>query len=153
MNSDCTWKHLILKSHAEVTLSDKICRNTQKWSDKQDNWWYTWFVSIIDWMSMYWSDDKIDAHTEIDQINMKNSLKKEIQCNSFLISDIRDDTSISVTAQESCKVSQRIIDAVMHEKNWLQSISTWKTSTWYHYDNMQVWQRSNVDQAHSINMF
>ena len=41
----------------------------------------------------------------------------------------------------------------MHEKNWLQSIFTWKMSTQYHYDNMQVWQRSNVDQAHSINMF
>jgi len=48
---------------------------------------------------------------------MKNSLKREIQHSSFLISDIKDDTSTSVTAQESCKVSQRIIDAVMHEKN------------------------------------
>ncbi len=26
-------------------------------------------------------------------------------------------------------------------------------STWYHYDDMQVWQRLNVDQTHSINMF
>ncbi len=68
---------------------------------------------------MHWNDDKIDAHTETDQINMKNSLKREIQCNSFSISDIRNDTSISVIAQESCKVSQRIIDAVTHEKNWL----------------------------------
>ncbi len=41
----------------------------------------------------------------------------------------------------------------MHEKNWLQSISTWETSTWYYYNDVQVWQRSNVDQAHSINMF
>jgi len=70
-----------------------------------------------------------------------------------LISDIKDDTSTSVIAQESCKVSQCIIDVVMHEKNWFQSISTWKMSTWYCYDNMQMWQRSNVDQAHFINMF
>ncbi len=70
-----------------------------------------------------------------------------------MISDIKDDTSTSVIAQESCKVSQCIIDVVMHEKNWFQSISTWKMSTWYCYDNMQMWQRSNVDQAHFINMF
>jgi len=70
-----------------------------------------------------------------------------------LICDIKDDTSTSVIAQESCKVSQCIIDVVMHEKNWFQSISTWKMSTWYCYDNMQMWQRSNVDQAHFINMF
>jgi len=48
---------------------------------------------------------------------MKNSLKREIQYNSFSIFNIKDDTSTSVTAQESCKVSQRIIDAVMHKKN------------------------------------
>ncbi len=102
---------------------------------------------------MHWSDDEIDAHTEINQINMKSSLKKEIQRNSFSIFNIKDDTSTSATAQKSCKVSQHIINAVMHEKNWLQSISTWKTSTQYHYDNMQVWQRLNVDQAHFINMF
>ena len=66
---------------------------------------------------MHWSDNEIDAHTETDQINIKNSLKREIQCNSFLISDIRDDTSISATAQESCKVLQRIIDTVTHKKN------------------------------------
>jgi len=48
---------------------------------------------------------------------MKNSLKREIQRSSFSISDIKDDTSTSATAQESCKVSQRIIDAVMHKKN------------------------------------
>jgi len=48
---------------------------------------------------------------------MKSNLKKEIQCNLFSISDIKDDTSTSATAQESCKVLQRIIDAAMHEKN------------------------------------
>ena len=66
---------------------------------------------------MHWSDDKIDAHTETDQINMKNDLKREIQRSSFSIFDIKDDTLTSVTAQESCKVSQRIIDAVMHREN------------------------------------
>jgi len=70
-----------------------------------------------------------------------------------LISDIKDDTSTSVTAQESCKVSQCIIDAAMHRKNWLQSIFTWETSTWCCYNNVQVQQRLNVDQAHFINMF
>ncbi len=84
---------------------------------------------------------------------MKNSLKKEIQRNSFSISDIRDDTLTFVTAQESCKVSQRITDTTMHEKNWLQSISTWKMSTWCRYNNVQVWQKLNVNQAHFINMF
>ncbi len=69
---------------------------------------------------------------------MKNSLKKEIQRNLFLIFDIKDDTSTSVTAQKSCKVSQRVIDAAMHKKNWLQSISTWKMSTQYHYDDVQM---------------
>ncbi len=73
---------------------------------------------------MHWSDNKIDTHTEINQINIKNSLKKEIQCSSFLISDIKDDTLISVTAQKLCEILQCIIDAAMHEKNWLQSIST-----------------------------
>ncbi len=73
---------------------------------------------------MHWNNDKTDAHTETDQINMKNNLKKEIQYSSFSISDIKDDTSTSVIAQELCKVSQRIIDAVTHKKNWLQSIST-----------------------------
>ena len=73
---------------------------------------------------MHWSDNKTDAHTETDQINMKNSLKREIQRSSFSIFDIRDDTSTSVTAQESCKVSQCIIDAATHKKNWLQLIST-----------------------------
>ncbi len=68
---------------------------------------------------MHWNDDKIDAHTEIDQINMKNSLKREIQRSLFSIFDIRDDTLTFVTVQESCEVSQRIIDAAMHEKNWL----------------------------------
>jgi hypothetical protein len=48
---------------------------------------------------------------------MKNSLKREIQHSSFSIFDIKDDTLTSVTAQESCKVSQRIIDAAMHKKN------------------------------------
>ncbi len=73
---------------------------------------------------MHWNNDKTDAHTETDQINMKNNLKKEIQYSSFSISDIKDNTSTSVIAQELCKVSQRIIDAVTHKKNWLQSIST-----------------------------
>ncbi len=105
-------------------MNDKTCKNTWKWSNEQDDWWCTWFVSIADWALTHWSDDKIDAHTETDQINMKNSLKREIQYNSFSIFNIKDDTSTSVTAQESCKVSQRIIDAVMHKKNWLQSIFT-----------------------------
>ncbi len=48
---------------------------------------------------------------------MKNSLKREIQRSSFLISDIKNDTSTSATAQESCKVLQCIIDAATHEKN------------------------------------
>jgi hypothetical protein len=48
---------------------------------------------------------------------MKNNLKKEIQYSSFSISDIKDNTSTSVIAQELCKVSQRIIDAVTHKKN------------------------------------
>jgi len=48
---------------------------------------------------------------------MKNSLKREIQRSSFSISDIKDDTSTSATAQESYEVSQRIIDAATHEKN------------------------------------
>ena len=102
---------------------------------------------------MHWSDDEIDSYTETNQINMKNSLTREIQHSSFSISDIRDDTSTFATAQESCKVSQRITDAAMHKKNWLQLISTWEMSIWCCYDEVQVWQRSNVDQAHSINMF
>jgi len=48
---------------------------------------------------------------------MKNSLKEEIQRRSFSISDIKDDTSTSATAQDSRKVLQCIIDTVMHEKN------------------------------------
>ncbi len=67
---------------------------------------------------MHWSDDKINTHTEIDQINMKSSLKKEIQCNSFSIFDIKDDILTSAIAQKLCKVSQCIINAVMHKKNW-----------------------------------
>ncbi len=66
---------------------------------------------------MHWSDDETDAHTETDQINMKNSLKREIQRSSFLISDIKDNTLTSATTQELCEVSQRVIDAAMHEKN------------------------------------
>ncbi len=78
MSSDYTWEHLILRSHAEVTLSDETCRSTWKWSDKQNDWWCTWFIFITDWALMHWSDNKIDAHTETDQTNMKNSLKSEI---------------------------------------------------------------------------
>jgi len=48
---------------------------------------------------------------------MKNSLKREIQCSSFSIFDIKDDTSTFAIAQELCKVLQHIIDAAMHEKN------------------------------------
>ncbi len=117
MSSNCTQEHLILKSHAEATLNDETCRSTQKWSNEQDDWWCTQFVFIADWISTHWSDNKIDAYTETDQINMKSSLKREIQCNSFSISDIRNDTSTFATAQESCKVLQCIIDAVTHEKN------------------------------------
>ncbi len=105
MNSDCAWEHSILRSHAEVTLSDETCRSTWKWSDEQSDWQCTWFVFIIDWVSMHWSDDKINAHTETDQTNMKSSLKREIQRSSFLIFNIKDDTSTFVIAQESCKVS------------------------------------------------
>ncbi len=103
-------------------------------------------------MLTHWSNDEIDAHTETDQINMKSSLKKEIQHNLFLIFNIKDDTLISATAQESCKVLQRIIDAVTYKKNWFQSIFTWELNTWCCYDDMWVWQRLNVDQAHFINM-
>ena len=71
MNSDCTWKYSISRNHAEVTLSNETCKNTQKWSDKQNDWRCTWFVSITDWASTHWSDNKINAHTETDQINMK----------------------------------------------------------------------------------
>ncbi len=112
-------------------MSDETCRSTWKWSNEQDDWWCTWFVFdfIADWALMHWSDDKIDVHTETNQINLKNSLKREIQHNSFSIFNIKNDTSISVTAQESCKVLQHVTDAATHEKNWLQSISTWKTST------------------------
>jgi len=134
-------------------LSDETCKSTQKWSNEQDDWWCTWFIFIADWALTHWNDNKIDAHTETDQINMKNSLKREIQRSSFSIFDIKDDTSTFATAQELCKVSQRIIDAAMHEKNWLQLISTWKMSIWCCYNNMQVQQRSNVNQAHFINMF
>ncbi len=139
MNSDCTWKHLILRSYAEVTLNDKTCKSTWKWSNEQDDWWCTQFVFITDWASMHWSDDKTDAHTETNQTNLKNSLKKEIQRSSFSIFDIRDDTLTSVTAQESCEVSQHVTDTATHEKNWLQSISTWEMSIQCCYDNMQVW--------------
>ncbi len=152
-SSDCTWEHLILKDHAEVTLSDKTCRSIWKWSSRQDDWRCTWVISITDRASAHWDDDETDAHTETDQINMKNSLKREIQHSSFLISDIKDDTSASATAQELCKVSQHIIDAVTHQENWLQSIFTWEMSTQCHYDDVWVWQRSNVNQAHFINMF
>jgi len=48
---------------------------------------------------------------------MKNSLKKEIQRSSFSIFDIKDDTLTFVIAQKSCKVLQRIIDAIMHREN------------------------------------
>ncbi len=37
MSSNCTWKHLILRSHAEVILSDETCRSTWKWSNEQDD--------------------------------------------------------------------------------------------------------------------
>ena len=60
---------------------------------------------------MHWSDDETDAHTETDQINMKNNLKREIQCSSFSISDIKDNTSTSAIAQELHEVLQCIIDA------------------------------------------
>ncbi len=77
-SSDCTWKHSILKSHDEVTLNDKTCRSTWKWSDEQDDWWHIQFVSTADWALTHWSDDETDAHTETNQTNMKNSLKREI---------------------------------------------------------------------------
>jgi len=77
-SSDCTWEHSILKSHAEVTLSDKTCRSAQKWSSRQNNWWCTWVVSIVDQASAYWNNDATDTHTEINQTNMKSSLKREI---------------------------------------------------------------------------
>jgi len=65
---------------------------------------------------------------------MKSNLKREIQRSSFSISDIRDDTLTSVTAQESCKVSQCIIDKLhmrkidfnqfLHERQVLNIIIT-----------------------------
>jgi len=58
-----------------------------------------------------------DAHTETNQIDMKSSLKREIQRSLFLISDIRDDSSVSASTQKSCEVSQRITDAATHEKD------------------------------------
>ncbi len=75
-----------------------MIRFMQIHNNEQDDWRCTWFVFIADWASMHWSDDETDAHTETDQINMKNSLKREIQCSSFSISDIRDDTSAFATA-------------------------------------------------------
>ncbi len=102
---------------------------------------------------MHWSDDEIDTHTEIDQANMKNSLKREIQRSSFSISDIKDDTSTSATAQELYEVSQRIIDAVTYQENWLQSIFTWEMSSQCWYNDVRMQQRLNVDQACFINMF
>ncbi len=98
MSSDCIWEHSILRSHAEAILSDKTCRNTQIWRNEQDDWQCTWFIFITDWASAYWNDDKTDAHTEINQINIKNSLKREIQRSLFSIFDIKDDTSTSATA-------------------------------------------------------
>jgi len=59
----------------------------------------------------------IDAHTEINQTDMKNSLKREIQRSSFSIFDIKDDSSASAFTQRSCKVLQRIIDTATHEKD------------------------------------
>ncbi len=53
MSSDCTWEHSILRSHAEVTLNDEICKSTWKWSNEQNDWWCTWVVSIADWASMH----------------------------------------------------------------------------------------------------
>jgi len=153
MNSDCTWEHSISRSHAEVTLSDKTRRSARKWSSRQDDWRCTWVVSIADQASTHWDDDVIDTHTETDQTDMKNSLKKKIQRSSFLISNIRNDSSASAFIQKLCKVLQCIIDAATHEKNWLQSISTWEMSIQCCYNDMRVQQRLNVDQAHSINMF
>ncbi len=66
MSSDCTWEHLISRSHAEVTLNDKTCRSAWKWSSRQDDWRCTWVISIADQASTHWDDDVIDAHTEID---------------------------------------------------------------------------------------
>ncbi len=66
---------------------------------------------------MHWDDDVTDTHTEINQIDMKSSLKKEIQRSSFLIFDIKDDLSASASTQRSCKVLQCIANAVMHKKN------------------------------------
>ncbi len=37
ISSDCTWEHLILRSHAEATLSNEICRSIWKWSNEQDD--------------------------------------------------------------------------------------------------------------------
>jgi len=153
MNSDCIWEYLISRNHAEVTLNNRTRRSAQKWSNRQDDWWCTWVIFIADQASAHWNDDVTDVYTETDQTDMKSSLKKEIQRSSFSISDIRDNSSASAFTQRSCEVLQRTIDAATHQENWLQSISTWKMSTWYHYDDVQVWQRLNVNQAHFINMF
>ncbi len=37
INLNCAWEHLLSENHAEVALSDKACKNAQKWSDRQDN--------------------------------------------------------------------------------------------------------------------
>ncbi len=79
-------------------MNDRTCRSVWKWSSRQDDWWCTWVIFIADQASAHWDDDETDAHTETDQINIKSSLKREIQCSSFFISDIRDDTSTSATA-------------------------------------------------------
>jgi len=68
-SSDCTWEHLILRSHAEVTLSDKTCRSAWKWSSKQDDWWCTWVVFIADWASAHWDDDVTDASSTVCKVN------------------------------------------------------------------------------------
>jgi len=78
MNSNYAWKHSLLKSHAEVALSDKACKSAWKWSNKQDDWRCIQTVAIADQASAYKDSDVTDTHTETDQIDMKNSLKREI---------------------------------------------------------------------------
>ena len=133
MSSDCIWEHLILRSHAEATSSDETCKSTWKWSDEQDDWWCTWFVSIADWASAHWNDDEIDIHTEINQINMKSSLKREIQHSSFSIFNIKNDTLTSVTAQKSCKVLQHIIRLIASSRVLDSSRLDLSQNSWLKY--------------------
>ncbi len=65
-SSNCAWEHSISWSHAEVTLSDRTCKSTWKWSSEQDDRQSIQIISIADWVSAHWDDDTTDTHTETD---------------------------------------------------------------------------------------